>query len=382
MDEFSLIVLGDENKYICDICNSQEEFLLCENCFKKYNSAFEENINNFKTTGKELSKKIESLLNFNKYKSQHLNKRIKSDKYKPVMESRIKQEEMMISVYKEEVQKYQNMLIKQKDKNVGLSFILKDLEKEENKTDEIKNDSINSVINFSAIDFNNNKNDIIKLKNEISDINKKIKNIKINYIKKLFKKLFIDKNNIIKVSDFFKDKQFQENNFSIIFLNANNNQIKSSNNENPDNSYNTTDKEINLNVLGENNRILKRFNSFFITMISFLEKSYKRFKIEMPFKINNSKIEYKNGFEYNLELNNLNEESIIKSCTKGYHLLNINFMSLMQNIFGDSEKLGDWFDISLLLDGKDEDIGSIEKIREEEKNNKEGEFNGFIIIDG
>ena len=381
MDEFSLIVLGDENKYICDICNSQEEFLLCENCFKKYNSAFEENINNFKTTGKELSKKIESLLNFNKYKSQHLNKRIKSDKYKPVMESRIKQEEMMISVYKEEHQKYQNMIIKQKDKNVRLSTILKDLEKE-NKTDEIKNDSINSVINFSAIDFNNNKNDIIKLKNEISDINKKIKNIKINYIKKLFKKLFIDKNNIIKVSDFFKDKQFQENNFSIIFLNANNNQIKSSNNENPDNSYNTTDKEINLNVLGENNRILKRFNSFFITMISFLEKSYKRFKIEMPFKINNSKIEYKNGFEYNLELNNLNEESIIKSCTKGYHLLNINFMSLMQNIFGDSEKLGDWFDISLLLDGKDEDIGSIEKIREEEKNNKEGEFNGFIIIDG
>ena len=381
MDEFSLIVLGDENKYICDICNSQEEFLLCENCFKKYNSAFEENINNFKTTGKELSKKIESLLNFNKYKSQHLNKRIKSDKYKPVMESRIKQEEMMISVYKEEHQKYQNMIIKQKDKNVRLSTILKDLEKE-NKTDEIKNDSINSVINFSAIDFNNHKNDIIKLKNEISDINKKIKNIKINYIKKLFKKLFIDKNNIIKVSDFFKDKQFQENNFSIIFLNANNNQIKSSNNENPDNSYNTTDKEINLNVLGENNRILKRFNSFFITMISFLEKSYKRFKIEMPFKINNSKIEYKNGFEYNLELNNLNEESIIKSCTKGYHLLNINFMSLMQNIFGDSEKLGDWFDISLLLDGKDEDIGSIEKIREEEKNNKEGEFNGFIIIDG
>ena len=381
MDEFSLIVLGDENKYICDICNSQEEFLLCENCFKKYNSAFEENINNFKTTGKELSKKIESLLNFNKYKSQYLNKRIKSDKYKPVMESRIKQEEMMISVYKEEHQKYQNMIIKQKDKNVRLSTILKDLEKE-NKTDEIKNDSINSVINFSAIDFNNNKNDIIKLKNEISDINKKIKNIKINYIKKLFKKLFIDKNNIIKVSDFFKDKQFQENNFSIIFLNANNNQIKSSNNENPDNSDNTTDKEINLNVLGENNRILKRFNSFFITMISFLEKSYKRFKIEMPFKINNSKIEYKNGFEYNLELNNLNEESIIKSCTKGYHLLNINFMSLMQNIFGDSEKLGNWFDISLLLDGKDEDIGSIEKIREEEKNNKEGEFNGFIIIDG
>ena len=156
MDEFSLIVLGDENKYICDICNSQEEFLLCENCFKKYNSAFEENINNFKTTGKELSKKIESLLNFNKYKSQHLNKRIKSDKYKPVMESRIKQEEMMISVYKEEVQKYQNMLIKQKDKNVGLSFILKDLEKEENKTDEIKNDSITlNIFKFHKIEIYN-----------------------------------------------------------------------------------------------------------------------------------------------------------------------------------------------------------------------------------
>ena len=166
MDEFSLIVLGGENKYICDICNSQEEFFLCENCFKKYNSGFERNINNFKITGKELSKKIDRILEFNKYKSEFLNKKIILDKYRPAIESRIKLEESKINSYKEEAKKYQKLLINQKDKNNGLSIILKDLEKEK-KIDEVKYDLINSGINFSGLNVNNDKDEIIKLKLEI-----------------------------------------------------------------------------------------------------------------------------------------------------------------------------------------------------------------------
>ena len=67
---------------------------------------------------------------------------------------------------------------------------------------------------------------------------------------------------------------------------------------------------------------------------------------------------------------------------KGYHLLNINYVYLMQNIFGDSITLDNWFDISLFLEGKDDNIGSMEKILEESKIvQKEDEFMDFLVID-
>ena len=121
-------------------------------------------------------------------------------------------------------------------------------------------------------------------------------------------------------------------------------------------------------------------------MISFLEKAYKKFKIKMPFKINHFKIEYKNGFEYNFEINKtkLNDLSALNSVIKGYHLLNIDYNYLMQNIFGDSIKFNDWFDISKFFEflEKDYDIGSIDKIIEEAKNDKnQEEFLGFVVLD-
>ena len=104
----------------------------------------------------------------------------------------------------------------------------------------------------------------------------------------------------------------------------------------------------------------------------------------MPFKINQFKVEYKNGFEYNIEINKiqLNNQSEIRHVIKGYHLLSINYIYLMQNIFGDSIKLNDLFDISFFLSEQNDDIGSIKTIIEDAKNEeKEKEYNGFIVID-
>ena len=141
---------------------------------------------------------------------------------------------------------------------------------------------------------------------------------------------------------------------------------------------------IKLNLLTEYDVLLKRLNSFFKTMVYFLEKAFNQFKIKMPFKINQFKVEYKNGFEYNIEINKiqLNNQSEIRHVIKGYHLLSINYIYLMQNIFGDSIKLNDWFDFSFFLSEQNDDIGSIKTIIEDAKNEeKEKEYNGFIVID-
>lgn len=119
-------------------------------------------------------------------------------------------------------------------------------------------------------------------------------------------------------------------------------------------------------------------------MVSFLEKTYKKFRLEMPFKINNNKIEYKKGIEYTCEIDKsqLKDSMVINKANKGYHLLNINYMYLLQSIFGDSIKLNNWFDISLFLEGKENDLGSVEKILKESKiDKKEEEYIGFVVID-
>ena len=102
----------------------------------------------------------------------------------------------------------------------------------------------------------------------------------------------------------------------------------------------------------------------------------------MPFKTNNYKIIYKNEFEYNCDINEskIKDLSPINSIIKGLHLLNINYIYLMQYIFGDTIKLNDWFDISLFLTSQSDDVGSLEKILEDAKNGDVEEvFEGFLV---
>ena len=370
----------DLNIYRCNICNnSEEEFLLCDDCFKNYISKFEDNINNFLNTEKSIIKKIDLILTFNNEKSKKLNLKIYLDKYKQILESRIQQEEIKIKKYKEEASKYENLVINQKDKNNGLEHFLKDFDFGGNINNKDKNISFNNSLNNSNDNNDVYRSEISKTKNEIFDINSKIKTYKKKYIYDLFQDLFIKKKTIIKISDFFNDEQQQNNNlnFSIIL-------IPNKNNNTDMNQDDSSSDIIKLNLLRENDVLLKRLNSFFKTMVCFLEKAFNKFKIKMPFKINHFKVEYKNGFEYNIEINKnqLNNQSEISHVVKGYHLLSINYIYLMQNIFGDSIKLNDWFDFSFFLSEQNDDIGSIKTIIEDAKNEeKEKEYNGFIVID-
>lgn len=364
LEDYSIIeVKGKKEKelskkYLCDICNMTDENLLCDDCFKKYNNKFESYINKFETTRKTLSKKIDYLLICNNEKSKKLNKKIYLDRRQILLDDKIREEEEKIEKYKEEVNKTKELINKQKEKNAKLSEKLKSVEEEMDKID--------------------TEQEIMEMKSKILEISTKIMKKKKKFIYDLFEDLFIKKKCIIKISDFFNESQQLNNdlNFSIINL-------SSKEDKNTGNANNVKSDEINLNVLKQNNNLLRRFNSFFKAMIFFLQKSFGRFKIKMPYEIKNNKIKYKNNIEYSCELDKeLNDQIALNNFTKGLHLLNINYIYLMENIFGDSLKLKNWFDISAFLSDKDDDIGSIERILEETKNDKnEDEYNGFVILE-
>jgi hypothetical protein len=364
LEDFSIIEAKGKktkepnNKYLCDICKMSHKNMLCDECFKKYNNKFESYINKFVITRKTLSKKIDFLLNCNIEKSKKLNRKINLDKCQILFDDKIREEETKINKYKGEVCKTDELINKQKEKNAKLSESLKRIEEEMENIDQ--------------------EQEIMEMKNKILEISSKIKEKKKKFIYDLFEDLFIKKKCIIKISDFFNENQQSSNdmNFSII-------NISSKDDKNFSNTNNVKSDEIKLSVLRQNNILLKRFNSFFKAMILFLQKSYGRFKIKMPYEIKNNKIKYKNNFEYSCELDKeLNDQIALNNFTKGLHLLNINYIYLMENIFGDSLKLKNWFDISTFLSDKDDDLGSVERILEESKNDKnEEEYNGFIIVE-
>ena len=333
------------------------------------------------TTRNLLSDKIKNILSFNTAKSERLNKAIIFNKCKQTLESQINQEKTEIEKYQKEFKKYDELLIKQKDKNSGLKCILSDLEKGE--INNFKEESIfDSEVNLTKFILKSeNNNNITHLKKQIFEMNNEIRKVKKKYIYDLFDELFIKKKSIIKIFDFFENKQYQKNNINFSIIKINNSTNIESKDIESDNSIN---KQIKIDLLKENDIYIKRFSLFIKSMFSFLEKCYKKFQLKMPFKTNNYKIVYKNEFEYNCEINKhkLNDSSIINSIIKGLHLLNINYMYLIQHIFGDTIKLNDWFDISLFLTSQDDDIGSLEKILEDaKKDNGEEEFIGFVIID-
>jgi hypothetical protein len=218
-----------------------------------------------------------------------------------------------------------------------------------------------------------NKNEQ-NLNNKYNNQKNKFINIQFTYSKKNLQNELLPKNKT-------------NNNLNSNNLNVNTNTNVNSNgnilNKNNSNSNNIKSDEIKLSVLKQNTILLKRFNSFFKAMIVFLQKSFGRFKIKMPYEIKNNKIKYKNNIEYSCELDKeLNDQIALNNFTKGLHLLNINYIYLMENIFGDSLKLKNWFDISTFLSDKDDDLGSVERILEESKNDKnEEEYNGFIILE-
>ena len=365
----------NQNKYICNICNCPDKYFLCSFCFNKYNDNYKHKKKNFEESEKSMAGKIEYLLKCNQAKSKTLNKKIHLDKYKQILLERIKQEEDLIKNYEEEFQKYEKLIIEQKDKNNRINHKLEEVNTKESNL-------FDSAANLGESDniINENKNeDIDEIKDEINKINKineKIINYKIKYIYDLFEESFIKNKTIIKITDFFniiseepENKEENNQNFSVLEL------------------QDTLSKEIKIEVFKENSEnsdiYLKRFNSFFVSMVSFLEKAYKRFKLQMPYQINFPKIKNKEvEYKISLKKNELNENNIINNAVDGYHLLNINYEYLINFIFGDSVRLKYMFDLSFFTKNKNENLGSLKNIEEESKiNEKSEEFQGFVVLD-
>ena len=369
-------LINNQNKYICNICNSNDRYFLCDICFKKYNSTYEQKKNDLEYSEKLISKKIKDLLLFNNDKSIKLNKKLFYDKYKQVLLERTKQEENNIKKYEDEHKNYEKLIIEQKDKNSRLKAMLA-ADNKDQKNEENIFDSTNNLLNSNIIVNENDDIDIIK--NEIFEINYKLTNYKSNYIYNLFDESFIQNKTLIKITDFFnvlpkKEENTNINRLNFSILNTQDNII--TNELNIEALKKTEDKVYDI--------YLKRFNTFFISLVSFLEKAYKKFKLEMPYKISYPKIFNTNGFDYKFELKKeeLDEEIAVNNAVKGYHLLNINYEYLINYIFGDSKKLKYLFDMSFFLTDKNENLGSLENIKEESKINQKpvGLF-GFELLD-
>ena len=369
MDENEKI---NQNKLICDICNCPDKYFLCNSCFEEYNNIYKEKKDNFVKSENAMSGKIRDLLICNKEKIKTLNKKILCDRYKKVLLDRQKQEEELIKKCEEELKKYENLNKEQEIENNKLKTKL--LEDNTEESTNLFESAVNLNNNNIAINDNENK-DINDIKKEIEKINLEIINYKKKYIYDLFEETFIKKKTIIKITDFFNiitdepEKKETNENFSILGI--------------PD----KLSKEIKMEVLKGNSEksdiYLKRFNSFFNSMVSFLEEVYKRFKLQMPYKINYPKIKYKD-FEYKIKLEKkeLNDNSIVNAAVDGYHLLNINYEYLVNFIFGDEIKLKYIFDLSFFIKNKVEDLGSLKKIEEESKINQgTNECDGFVLVD-
>ena len=369
-------LINNQNKYICNICNSNDRYFLCDICFKKYNSTYEQKKNDLEYSEKLISKKIKDLLLFNNDKSIKLNKKLFYDKYKQVLLERTKQEENNIKKYEDEYKNYEKLIIEQKDKNSRLKAML-DTDNKEQKKEENIFDSTNNLMNSDIIV--NENDDIDKIKNDIFEINYKITNYKTKFIYHLFDESFIQNKTLIKITDFFnvlpkKEENTNINRLNFSILNTKDNII--TNELNIEALKKTEDKVYDI--------YLKRFNTFFISLVSFLEKAYKKFKLEMPYKISYPKIFNTNGFDYKFELKKeeLDEEIAVNNAVKGYHLLNINYEYLINYIFGDSKKLKYLFDMSFFLTDKNENLGSLENIKEESKiNQKPDGLFGFELLD-
>ena len=364
----------NNNKALCDICNSYDKYFLCDYCFKKYNSVYKQKKENLEDSEKDLSKKIDCLLSYNKEKSKKLNKKIYYEKYKSILLEKIKLEENKIQELEEESKKYEKLLIEQKDKISRLNSIFNVDTKQHNSLF----DSYTNLTNTNIIINENENNDIDEIKNQIFEINSKIINSKKKYIFDLFEESFIKNKTIIKITDFFN-----------IYSEPENNNDKNCLNFSIVNMQDKMSKEIKLDVFkivveDKNDIYLERFNSFFISMVSFLEKAYKRFKLKMPYKISFPKILNTNGFEYKIEIkkNEVDNVNEVNNAIKGYHLLNINYEYLVNYIFGDSIRIKYFFDMSFFITDKNEDLGSLKNIEEESKI-KQGpkEIFGFEVLD-
>lgn len=299
---------------ICFVCNEKDNICICGKCTKDYTKNMNEYLIKLKTNSENLEESLEKLI-------------IKNQK----------------------IFKMFNELNKLKTQNENLKNKYEFLIKEnEQKKIENKNNLRKKI----------KKNDFKKLQ--------------IEYLKKSFKEMFIDKKNLIKISEFYIQQNEDIEEFDItksLTLNIVNLKIKKNEEEI------IINKNIEFSIF-KNKKVYQKFKNFFYQIIDFLLDFQQKFNNEFSYKYELFKYFIKEkDINYNLELN-LNEINNLSEEKKNnfnhfLYLLNTDYNEIIKEFFGNEIiKQNDFFNLSPFINIQDLNKFSIQN-----------EIDDFEIID-
>lgn len=338
----------------CDICQKQDKYQVCANCFNEYRQNTNDFIKLIKQNSTSLGESITNLINNN---SSVVNKEI---------------EQIAKEKEKEKISKEIEILEK---------------EKEENET----------LINQLTIIISKRKESINQLKKEKSNLpslsvnidNKKIqeiindyKEIKKQYSKELFKTLLINTNSLIIIDEFFTSNDVKEP-INIVEISATG--IISIMKEDFDQiSNDICPAKIKVDVI-KNKIFCMKLNQFASFLFKFIILLSNKFGIHLPHKMtsveiysNKTSFGYKPFIEPNLKW--INNGSNLNQTLIAYSLANTNYYHLIYNIFGEKPKSDKmkWFEMSYFTDIEKIISISFEPLKIE--CDKDIEVDGFVLM--
>lgn len=353
MAEKSIILLKPPQ---CDICQKQDKYQVCANCFNEYRQNTNDFIKHIRQNSKSLAESITNLININ---SSVVNKEI---------------EQIEKEKEKEKISKEINLLEKEKEENETLMNQLANMI---NKRKESINQLKKEKSNLSPLPLNIDKK---KVQNIINDY----KEIKKQYSKELFNTLLNKTNSLIIIDEFFTSNDIKEP-IKIVEISATG--IISIMKEDFDQiSNDICPMKIKVDVI-KNKIFCLKLNQFASFLFKFIILLSNKFCINLPHKMtsieiysNKTSLGYKPFIEPNLKW--INNNSNLNQTLIAYSLANTNYYHLIYNIFGEEPKNNKmkWFDMSYFTDIKKIDNLSIlfEPLKIE--CDKDIEVDGFVLM--
>ena len=276
---------------ICFVCNEKDNICICGKCTKEYTKNMNEYLIKLKTNSGNLEESLEKLIIKNKKIFKMFNELNKL--------------------------KIQNENLKNK-----YEFLIK-----ENEQKKIEN-----------------KNNLKKKAKKDN-----LKKSQIEYLKKTFKEMFIDQNNLIKISEFYikqNDDEIEE--FDItksLTINIPNLKIKKNQEEI------IINKNIEFSIFEKQN-VYEKFKKFFYQIIDFLLDIQQKFNNEFSYKYELFKYFIKeNDVNYDLEIDSYNIKNLSEEQKNKFnhflYLLNIDYNEIIKEFFGNEIiKQNDFFNLS------------------------------------
>ena len=293
---------------ICFICKEKDNICICGKCTKNYTKNMNDYFIKLKTNSENLENSLEKLILNNQKNFKMLNELNKL--------------------------KTENKNLKNK-----YEFLMKEIEK---KKIEKKN-------------YLNKKVEKEKLKKK-----------QIEYLKTKFKEMFIDKNNLIKISEFYIQQKQEIEEFDItksFSIHIQNLILKKNEEEN------IINKNIEFSIFNNQN-FYEKFKNFFYQIIDFLLDFQQKFN-DFNFKYEIFKYYIKeNDVKYDLELDLNNLLNLSKEQKNNFNhflfLLNFDYNEVIKQTFGNEIiKQNDFFNLNPFINKQDLNKYSIKNLYED-----------------